>query len=138
MSVVFIARDKPTEVLEPADRTLDLPAASESPELATVLGRRLLAVLAVRTNEFDAAASQAPSQRITIPSQVIDQPTRLFRQDALLHKRFDQRHFVWASAGDFCGEWKTAAVGEDHGLGSLATLRLPDAFAPFFAEENVP
>jgi hypothetical protein len=29
-------------------------------------------------------------------------------------------------------------VGENHGLGSLATLGLANAFAPFFADENVP
>jgi len=138
IGVIFVARDEPAEVLEPADRAFDLPAVAVASELATVLSRRLLAILAMRTDEFNAATRQARSQVIVVGGQVVEEPARLFGEEATLQERLDQRRLVGTGAGDFGGQGKTATIGEDHRLGSLAPFGLADAQPPFFAEENVP
>ena len=138
VGMIFIARDEPAEVLEPADRAFDSPAAAIAPELAPVLSGRPLAILAVRTDEFDAATRQPRSQLIVVGGQVVKESARLFGEKATLQKRFDQRRFMGTGAGDFGGQGKAATIGEDHGLGSLAAFGLADAQPPFFAEENVP
>jgi len=76
MSVVLVTNGEPAEVLELADRALDLPAASVASELAAALCGRLAAIFAVRTHQFDAAARQACSQRTAVASQVVDQLAR--------------------------------------------------------------
>ncbi len=138
MSVVFVTSNEPAEVLEPSNGSLDLPASSVAAELPSVLRRRLFAVLAVRTHEFNAALGQSCSQRIAICRQVVDQPARLRRKNSLFKQRFDQRHFVWTSASNLSAQRKATAVHEDHDLATLAALRLTYAHPPFFAEENVP
>lgn len=138
MSVVFVASDEPTEVLEPADGALDLPSSAIAAELSAVLRRRLFAVLPMRGDQFDAAFCQPGPQGVAVGGRIVDQSTRLSGQNALLKQRFDQRYFVRTGASDFRAKGKTATVNEDHRLGALAALRLADAQAPFFAEENVP
>src|SRR5574337_359535 len=138
MSVVFVTSDEPSEVLEPAYRALDFPAASVSAELAAVLSRRRLAVFAVWAHQLDAASPKSLAERVAVRSRIIEQAARLLGQNALVDQRLDERHFVGAGAGDFCAQGKTAAVAEDHRLGPFAPCGLADAFAPFFAEENVP
>jgi predicted site-specific integrase-resolvase len=138
IGVIFIARDKPAEVLKPADRAFDLPAAAIAPELAAVLSGRPRAVLAVRTDEFDTAARQPRSKLIVVGRQVVEEPARLLRKQATLQERLDQRRLVGTGAGDFGSQGKAATIGEDHRFGSLPAFGLADAQPPFFAEENVP
>src|SRR4051812_31307124 len=136
MSVVFVTSNEPAEVLEPSNGSLDLPASSVAAELSPVLRRRLFAVLAVRTHEFNAAFFQSCSQRVAVGGQVVDQPARLSRKNPLFKQRFDQRYFVGAGASDLSAQRKTAAIREDHDLAALAALRLTYAQPPFFADEN--
>src|SRR5918996_2719676 len=133
MSVVFITCNEAAEVLEPANRALDLPASSVAAELPAVLRGRLLAVHAMRAHEFNAALAQPCTQRIAVGCQIVNQPPRLVGQNPLFEQRFDQCHFVRAGAGDLCAEGQTTAIGEDHDLATLAALRLPYTRAPFFA-----
>ena len=64
--MMFVANDQPPKVLQPTDRTLDLPAAAVAAQLAAVLRFRLLAVFAMRRDEFDGAASQTRAQGIAV------------------------------------------------------------------------
>lgn len=136
--MVLVSGDNASEVLEPADRSFDLPASAISPELAAVLSGRPLAILPVRADQFDATACQPRSELVVVGGQVVEEPVGLLRKEASLQERFDQRLFMRTSAGDFGRQGQAAAVGEDHRLGSLAAFRLADAQPPFFAEENVP
>lgn len=138
MCVVFVTSDEPTEVLEPANGALDLPAAAVAAELSAVLRGRLLAVLPVRGHQFHSAFRQPCAKRVAVGRRIVDQAARLGAQNAPIQERFDQRHFMGTGAGDFGTERKTAAVDENHGLGAFAALGLADTGAPFFAEENVP
>src|SRR5688500_7371891 len=120
MGVPLVASYDAAEVLEPGDRPFDFPAALIAPELATVLGGQLTPVLAVRTNQIDAATTKPFPQRIAIGRGVIDQPAGLFARDTLLQERFDQRDFMRTGAGDHRPQRQTTPVGEDHRLGPLA------------------
>lgn len=136
--MVFITGYQSTEVLEPADRSLDFPTSSVTTETSAVLRRRLLAIAPVRADEFYALASQSFAQGIAVGGEVVDQPLRPPTNDALRQQRLNQRHLVRTSAGDGRSQREAATVGEHHDLGSLAAFGLADQFAPFFAEENVP
>lgn len=138
MSVVFVSSDKPSEVLEPANGALDLPAAAVAAEFSAVLRGRLFAVLPMRRDQLHPAFRQPCAERVAVGGRIVDQSTRLGGKNALIQERFDQRHFMGTSAGDFCAQRKTAAIDEDHDLAALAALRLTYAQPPFFAEENVP
>lgn len=52
---MFVACDQSPEVLQPADGALNLPSTTVATQFATVLGGCLLAVLAMRTDQIDAA-----------------------------------------------------------------------------------
>jgi hypothetical protein len=101
IGVILVAGDNPAEVLEPADRSFDLPASAISPELASVLSGRLLAILPVRADQFDATARQPRSEVVIVGGQVVEEPARLLRQESTLQERFDQRLFMRTGAGDF-------------------------------------
>lgn len=138
MSVVFVASNEPTEVLKPADRSLDLPAAAVAAELSAILRGWLFAVLPMRSNELDAALGQPRSERIAVGGRIVEQSMRLSAENALLKQRLDQRYFMRTGAGDFGAQRESSAIDEDHRLGALAALGLADAGTPFLAEENVP
>ena len=99
VSVVFVTRDEPPEVLQPADRPFNAPAAAVATEFATVLRRRLLAVLAMRTNQINTATAKPLTQRIAVGSSIVNQPASLSSQDSLIEQLLDERYFVRAGAG---------------------------------------
>ncbi len=137
-SVVLVACHKTAEVLEPTDRSLHFPPTTVSPQRSAILCRRLNAVLAMRTDQFDATLGQSRPQWIAVGGRIVDQAARFSPKHALLEKRLDESYFVRAGTGGIHPERKTTAVGENQDLGPLAPLGLANLFAPFFAEENVP
>jgi hypothetical protein len=138
MCVPLVASDDSPEVLEPSDSALHLPPAAIASELSPVLRGRLAPVLAVRTNQVDATTTKPVPQRVAVRRGIIDEPARLFSRDTPFQELFDQRDFMGTGAGDHRPQRQTTPVGEDHGLGPLASFGLAYALAPFFAEENVP
>lgn len=89
VGVTLVAGDNASEVLEPADRSFDLPASTISAELAAVLSGRLLAILPVRADQFDATACPPRSKLVVVGGQVVEEPARLLRQDSTLQEGFD-------------------------------------------------
>ena len=72
-SAVLVAGGESSEVSEPGDGAFNLPSFSVSSEWATVLGFGLLAVLAMGTDQFDAALLQPVAQRVAVVGAVGDQ-----------------------------------------------------------------
>src|SRR5690606_33818177 len=70
MSVVFVSRDQAAEVVQPADGPLDLPTTAEPAKAAAILCRRLGAVVAMRTNQFDTTSLEAAAKRIAVGGNV--------------------------------------------------------------------
>lgn len=134
----FVSGDQPPEVLQPADRSLDFPATSVSPQTATVLGGRLDSVAAVRAHEFNAAPFESAAEWVAVGSQIVNEAPRQATQTTLLQQRFNQRYFVRTGAGDMDSQWQAGGITVHHDLGAFATFGLAHAIAPFFAEENVP
>ncbi len=146
LDFMLIANDQSTEIADPADRAFDFPATAVASKLPTILQFRFAAVAPVRTDQIDAASPQPLSQRIGIGRLVVNQPFRiLFRPSAsfprnsnLLQRRFDQGDFVRRRRGKLYSQRHTLAIRHHHKLCTLSTFGLSDAFAPFFAGENVP
>ena len=138
VSVVFVPGDKASEVLQPTDRAFNSPAATVATEFATILGRRPLAGLAMRTDQIDSSAAKPRTQRVAISRSIVNQPLSLSSQDSLLEQRLDESYFVGAGACSVNSERKTMAVDEDHDLRPLSAFGLANLFTPFLAVANVP
>jgi len=92
------AHDEAAVVAQPGDQPLDLPAPAIAAQLAPILGRRLFALFAVRTNQFDAHFRQALAQGITVVSPIRNQPLGLaalpLRRLHLAQRNLRQSHFL--------------------------------------------
>ena len=71
MSVVLVANDQPTEVLQPGDASLDDPASLVTSELATILSGWLHSILAVRTDQFGSSIDESLSYPVRVRRFVI-------------------------------------------------------------------
>ena len=130
--MTFIARYQTTEVLQPREETLDLPAAAVTAQLPTVL--RLPATAAVGRDQLDVALGGQPSvQPIRIVGLVANQSDRRLAEEPRVEGLLDERDFTGACTRDSNGERKTTAVCDCHDLGPLAFAGGADAEAPFFA-----
>ena len=136
---------EPAEVAEPGEGALDFPAPPIPPQLAAVLVRLLSFIPAVGRNQFDAASSQPPTQRIAIVAAIGDYPLRPHPRSSAPpaghphggQGRLGQRHFVRRGRGEENSPRYTLAIGQCHGFRALAALRFTDREAPFFAGKNV-
>src|SRR5689334_8844090 len=124
MGMVLITCDEPTEVLQPTDGALDFPAAADATHLATVLGGRLTAILAMSANQLNAPTRQPRSQRITIGGLVVEQSPRLASDHPRRQQRFDECHFIGTSAGNRRSHWQSVSFAVDHDLGPFAAFGL--------------
>jgi hypothetical protein len=136
--MVLVTRDEPPKVLQPADRAFDLPAAAKPPQPAAVLGRRSDPIGSMGTDQLDASTQQSSSQRVAVRCKVVKDSFGQPAQLSFLKQRLDQRYFVGAGARDMDAQRKAVSVAMHHDLGAFAAFGLADAFAPFFAEANVP
>ena len=136
--MILVASHESPEVLEPADRTLYLPASPVASELSPILSWRLGSIRSMWANQLDAVSPKPSTQRIAIGRGIVDQAKRLSAKHPLVEQGLNQRYLVRIGAGDVDPERDTVTIGKDHELGSLTTLCLADLFAPFFADENVP
>ena len=66
-------------------------------QLAAIVRRRLLAILAVPVDQSGALFGEWKLSRIAVRSSVIDRSWQLAFQDALLQQTFDRGHFTWAA-----------------------------------------
>ena len=97
LDVIVKARRHAAEVLKPRVQPLDLPPAFVAPQLPPVLRPRLLAVRAVRRDQFDAALGQFGVERVGVVSLIADQPSGLPGGKTLKESFADKGDFMRAS-----------------------------------------
>ena len=136
--IEFVPSDKSSEVLEPADGSLDLPASLIPAQRSTILGRRFLAIAFVGSDQLGTTFFQPRSQRVAVSSLVVDQLARSTPDHAFSKQRLDESYFVWAGTFDQVATRRATTVREQQDLGPFAAFGLTYAKAPFFAEANVP
>lgn len=140
-----MSNEESAELAEPGVGAFDDPSAFVAPELPAVLVAPVLAVLAVRNDQLDAAFLQPLAQRVGVVGTVGDHPFRLlpgtafgpgdadFGERGLRKTSFSRR-----GAFEPNSQWKTAAVDQYHPLRALAPLGFADCGAPFFAGAKLP
>lgn len=136
----LVARDQLAEVEEPREKALDLPAASVTTKMPTVL-RGDATVRTVRRDQRDAFARELRVERVAVVGLVADEESRTVDnafEEARSKKSFQERRLVGGSRLDIDGERKTSAVDHCHDLGPFAALRFSDIEPPFLAPANVP
>ena len=135
-----------SEVAPPGKSAFDLPSSLVAAQWTPILGRRLLAIPPVRTNQLDAPSGQSCSQRIGVSGFVVDQPIWIFprttssrsRDRYLLQRRLDQRDFRWRRRVQVVSQRNTRAVDHHHPLRTLSAFGFSDAAPPFFAGATLP
>jgi hypothetical protein len=137
--MVFVTNHQTTEVLEPGEEPLDLPAFFIPAQGSAVLAGRLGAVVPVRRDQFDAPfLSQRSVEGIAVVSLVADELLRHLRQKTRFQRRFHEGDFMRAGTGDVHGDRKTGSVRKAHDFGAFAPFGLAHTIAPFLAGANVP
>lgn len=86
----IVAHHQPAEITEPRERPFHRPSPPVAPQRPAVLRRGLAAILAMRSNQLDAAPSQLPPQQVTIIATVLMKITTF-------HKCRHGLHFFRAS-----------------------------------------
>lgn len=127
-----------TEILEPGEQALDLPASLVTLEFAPVLGLGL-ATPAMRSDEFDTVFVGQPGiELVRVVGFVADQANGEVFQEPLVEGALDVSCFMRASTSNPNGDRKTRAVRDRHDLGPLSTLSRPHSKSPFFADAKLP
>jgi len=146
LDMTVVSHEQAAEVAKPGERALDLPALAVAPQAAPVVERGLASVLAVRADQRDAPARQAPAQFVAVVSAVGNHPQGAFfwgsapgeRKRYLTERRLGQRHFRRAGAVQSASQRNTLAVDHHHPLCALALLGFSNAGAPFLAGAKLP
>jgi hypothetical protein len=141
-----VAHDQSPEISQPGEGAFDFPPPTVTPQCPSILRRGFAPVLAVRTDQLDAAHPELTAQRIAVVAQIGDQSLRLAfgpspsrsRHAYLRQRPFDQRHFRRRRAVQVVSQRNTLAVDHHHPLRALAPLRFTDAIAPFLAGAKLP
>src|SRR5712691_5472691 len=132
---------------QPADGTLDDPAAPVPPQRATILRCRTNAIPLVRADQFNAALPQALPQRIAVVGFVGNHAHRLLPRSARAmtstyadrrERRFREPDFRRGCRVKVVSQRNTRAVDHHHPLRPLAPLGFSDSVAPFFAGAKLP
>ena len=136
--MIFVTSYQPPEILQPSNRSLNLPPTAVATERAAILCARLSTVRPMRAYQFDSTSRQAFTQWIAVRGHVVDKTARLTSKDSIFEKRFNEGYFMGAGTCRIDANGEAMTIGKHHDLGALATLCLPNLFTPFFADENVP
>jgi len=143
---VVVAHDQTPKISQPGKGAFDFPTTAVSTQHTAILGRGLASVLAVRTDQLDAASMQSLSQGIAVVGPVGDESSRFglgaapagtryaHLQECALH----QGHFRRRRSVQVVSQRNTLAVDHHHPLRALAPLGFSDAVAPFLAEAKLP
>ncbi len=89
LSVVFVADNQPTEVLQPRNAAFDNPSSLGSSELGPVLCGRLLSILAVWTDQFRSTIRQSLSNPVRVRRFVIQNVIGHAIADTHISKSFE-------------------------------------------------
>ncbi len=140
-----MAHEESSELSEPCVGSFNDPAALVASELSPVFVTPVLAVVAVRHNEIDAALLQPLTQRVGVVGAVGDHTFRLLSWAASRARDFDfgergfrERNFCRRGTFQPNSQRNTATVDQYHPLRPLAALGFTDCGAPFFAGAKLP
>ena len=125
-------------VEQPADRSFHDPTMPVASQFSSVLAAATLSPATVRANEFDITLLQSVSEPVSIGRSVVDQAFDWTITLSNVNQRFDRIHLGHLSTRDECGNRNALSVDHHHDLAALATFRLANVSAPFFAGEKVP
>jgi hypothetical protein len=125
------ASRNPTELLQPREQPLELPAAFVTAQHSAVLRCCFLPIRLVRRNHLETLLSQLFVERVGVISLISNQPLREFRGQTLKESICDKSDFMRRSTLRVDGAWKTSRVCHCHELRACAPLRLSHFCAPF-------
>lgn len=145
INVPFPANDEPAEVVEPGERSFNLPASAVASQRPAVLCGGTPAALAMRADQLDPSPSQPLAMRIRVIGPVRGQSFRLALSTTLvmrLHARFiqgglQQRHLRRRGRCQTEADRNSPAVRHHHALCALAAFGFSDTIAPFFAGKKL-
>lgn len=126
------------EVLQPGVQAHHLPPTPVAAQRPPVLRRRRHAALSVGRDHLDALRGQFRVQWVAVVRPIADPAMGQGRHEPRRQRPVDQRHLVGRGLVDVGSNGQSAAVGDQHQLGALAPLGLPDGVAPFLAGAKVP
>jgi hypothetical protein len=147
VDATFVPDDETAEVVDPADRALDLPPPLVPTELAPILMGRDRVVAPTRNDRLDPAVDKALPSSIAIESAIGDQTIGVFPRSTRMmrpgdrdrvERRFEEPDFRRGRRVQVNSDRSTRAICQYHKLRSLAPLGLANAEPPFFAGMNVP
>jgi len=142
-----IAHNETSVIPQPADGTLDDPAAPIPPQRSTVLRGRTNPIPLVWADEFDAALPQALPQRIAVVGFVGNHAHWLLPRSARAmgssyadrrERRLREPDFRRGCRVKVVSQRNTRAVDHHHPLRPLAPLGFSDSTAPFLAGAKLP
>ena len=90
MDVDFVASYQTPGVLQPADRSFNLPAMAVSPQRSAVLRHRTFSAPSVRRDQLDPAACEPLSQAIAVGGPIVNQSSGKSGMNPLFQQRFNQ------------------------------------------------
>ena len=140
----FIPHHQAAEALQPRVRPFDDPPAPVPPQLTPILMRRPSVVAPCRDDRLDVPLDQQCPRGVAVVAPIRDQPLgpaalRPGAADAPVpQRRLQARDLRGGRLLHVYSERSTRAIGQNHELCSLASFRLPDQRAPFFATMNMP
>ena len=135
--MALVADHQTPEVLQPCAAPRHLPASPLAAQWAAVLGE-MMAVGAMRRDEFNACFAQRVIESIAVVGHVADASHRRLNYESLLKGGRRQGRLVGRSTGHVRGARKTLGIRDRHELAPLAALGFADSRAPFFAGAKLP
>ena len=137
--MIFPANHKPSEVMQPGKKALNLPATHVAPEFASILGRLLFPVSFVRRYQLNTSfLFKALIKFVAVIGFITYDFIGRIWGKAIVYSGFNQLYFVGRSAFNVSGDRKTRYVRDRHDLGAFAALCLADSKTPFFAGTKLP
>src|SRR3990172_7916279 len=126
-----------SEVAEPSEQALDLPAAHIATQNTSILSFRAHSVAPMRSDQLYTLLLKFRIKLVAVISLIPDQPSRPLAKKRLLKGSLDKGDFMRRSTFCVNGDRKTIAVRHCHDLGPLATFGFANTRAPFFAAAKV-
>lgn len=133
LQFVFVPDNKPTEVAEPRESALHLPAPPVAAQLPPVLSGRLAATAQVWGDQVNAPLGQPLAQRVAGCRPIRDQPLDAVGLIRLVERRLEELALVRRGRRRVLSESNTLAVDHHHPLCALPAPRRPHCRAPFLA-----
>lgn len=133
VKMMFVTNEQASEVAEPGEGPLDLPAPTITAQRPGILRGRALASTPVRTDQFHMLRGQPAAQRVAVVGPIGHESPRAIGQKQSFDYRRDEGDFRRGRAGEVASQRNTFAVDHHHPLRAFAPLGFADTKAPLFA-----